>query len=295
MRTNLLILTLATTTAANAQTFAAGGGPIPDDGTATDFPIVVSGLDPGTIDTVSSGLESVCIEVMHDWTRDLDIRLIAPDGTSVLLLRETGYGQTGFVGTCFRHEATDPITESFPPHTGTFFPIGQLGSVNNGQEGNGTWHLRITDNVPGFGTGSLTGATLTFGDAPAPYFNFRHSDLPIVSINTFGVTIPNDPKITAHMGVIDNGPGELNEISDPFNGYDGYIGIETRGNSSQMFVKKSYGLETRDSLGENVNAPLLGMPAENDWVLIANNSDKSLLNNALTFDLSQRMGHYAPR
>jgi len=278
-----------------AQTFTAAGGMIPDDGAPIDFPIEVSGLDPASIDTVAFGIQSVCIEVEHTWTRDLDIRLVAPDGTTVRLLWETGYGETGFSGTCFRHDAMDAIWESFPPHTGNFFPIGQLGSVNNGQNANGLWHLRILDEVPGFGTGSLTSVAITFSDEPAPYFNFRHSDLPIVSINTLGETIPNDPKITAYMGIIDNGPGALNELTDPFNGYDGYIGIETRGNSSEQFLKKSYGFETRDSLGEDLDAPLLGMPEESDWVLIANNSDKSLLNNALTFDLAQRMDHYAPR
>lgn len=291
----LLAPTLFSASTCLAQTFSAAGGVIPDDSTAIDFPIEVSGLDPGTIDTVSFGIESVCIDVVHDWTRDLDIRLVAPDGTTVLLLRETGYGQSGFSGTCFRHDEPDVITESFPPHTGTFFPIGQLGSVNNGQDANGTWYLRIVDEVSGFGTGSLTSVSILFGDEPAPYFVFRHSDLPIVSINTLGGTIVTDPKITATMGIIDNGPGVLNMITDPFNAYHGYIGIETRGNSSQMFVKRSYGFETRDSLGENNDVALLGMPEENDWVLIANNSDKSLLNNALTFDLAQRMGHYAPR
>ena len=295
MRKTVLAFLLPALTAASAQTFTAPGGTIPDDASTVDFPIEVMGLVPATIDTVSFGIESVCIEVVHDWTRDLDIQLVAPDGTTVLLLRETGYGQSGFSGTCFRHDATEPIGESFPPHTGTYFPIGQLGSVNNGQDANGTWYLRIRDDVSGFGTGSLTAVGITFDDEPAPYFNFRHSDLPIVSINTFGTTIPNDPKITAHMGIIDNGTGMLNELTDPFNAYDGYIGIETRGNSSQMFVKKSYGFETRDSLGENNDVVLLGLPEESDWVLIANNPDKSLLNNALTFDLAQRMGHYAPR
>ncbi len=66
------------------------------------------------------------------------------------------------------------------------------------------------------------------------------SNLPIVVINTFGVPIPDEPKISATMGIIDNGPGAVNHSSDPFNGYDGPIGIEVRGQSTQMFPKKSY-------------------------------------------------------
>ncbi|RKY52206.1 MAG: spore coat protein CotH, partial [Candidatus Neomarinimicrobiota bacterium] len=78
------------------------------------------------------------------------------------------------------------------------------------------------------------------------------SNLPIIVINTFSREIPDEPKITAHMGIINN-ENQPNHISDPFNEYDGYIGIETRGSSSQMFPKKSYSIETRDEIGNNLN------------------------------------------
>lgn len=97
------------------------------------------------------------------------------------------------------------------------------------------------------------------------------------------------------MGIIDNGPGEINNINDPFNNYDGAIGIETRGQSTQMFPKKSYGFETRDSQGENQDVSLLGMPEENDWILYAPYTDKSLMRNVVTFDMGHRMGNYCTR
>ncbi len=121
------------------------------------------------------------------------------------------------------------------------------------------------------------------------------SHLPLVVIDTRGLTIVNEPKITALMKVIDNGPGQLNDPSDPGTDYDGYIGIEIRGQSSQMFPKKSYGLETRDESGNNLNVSLLGMPLEQDWILYAPYSDKSLLRNSLTFYLGSRMGDWQPR
>jgi len=37
------------------------------------------------------------------------------------------------------------------------------------------------------------------------------------------------------------------------------------------------------------------MPVENDWVLYAPYSDKSLMRNTLTFDLARDIGRYAPR
>ncbi|MBK7174617.1 MAG: CotH kinase family protein [Bacteroidales bacterium] len=121
------------------------------------------------------------------------------------------------------------------------------------------------------------------------------SNLPIVVINTFGTEIPDDPKITAHMGIISNGEGNLNTLGDPFNNYDGNIGIEVRGQSTQMFPKKCYGFETRDNQGENLNVSLLGLPEENDWILYAPYTDKSLMRNAISYEIGHRLGEYCTR
>jgi hypothetical protein len=128
-----------------------------------------------------------------------------------------------------------------------------------------------------------------------PPLIFTTSNLPIVVINTNGQTIVDDPRIVCDMGVIDNGFGVMNSISDPFNDYNGKISIEYRGSSSQTFPKKPYALETQDSIGNNNNVSLLGMPIENDWILYAPYSDKALMRNFLTFDLGRKMGHYSPR
>lgn len=125
---------------------------------------------------------------------------------------------------------------------------------------------------------------------------FLSSDLPIIKINTFGEQIPDDPKIVAHMGIIDNGPGNRNFIfTDSLNGYDGQIAIETRGASSSNFPKKNYGFETQTDQGENNNVNLLGMPKENDWILHGPYSDKSLIRNVLAFHLGNLTDRWAPR
>lgn len=121
------------------------------------------------------------------------------------------------------------------------------------------------------------------------------SMLPIVIIDTEGQTIPDEPKIHSMMRIIDNGAGMENRITDPSTGYDGHIGIEIRGASSQMFPKKQYAVETRDELGENFNVELLGFPKENDWILHAPYSDKSLIRNNLVYTLARQMGNYASR
>jgi hypothetical protein len=94
---------------------------------------------------------------------------------------------------------------------------------------------------------------------------------------------------------ITNNIDSTNHVNDPPNGYNGYISIEIRGSSSQMFPKKSYALETQDSLGANNNVSLLGMPEENDWILHGPYTDKTLMRNAIIFQLGLDAGRYTPR
>ena len=119
-------------------------------------------------------------------------------------------------------------------------------------------------------------------------------NLPIILIDTYGVEIPDEPRIPASMGIINNESG-VNYIDDPFNDFDGPITIERRGNSSQWQGKTPYRFETVDDEGENSNVELLGMPAENDWVLYAPWQDKTMIRNVLTYQLSNEMGRYASR
>jgi spore coat protein CotH len=119
--------------------------------------------------------------------------------------------------------------------------------------------------------------------------NFESSNLPILLIKTNGQTIPDNDKITAEMKVIDNGLGKTNKLSDPPNNYNGKIGIELRGSSSQsLSPKKPYTIETRDDKGASIDVPLMGLAPENDWVLLAPYADKSLIRDPITYDLARK-------
>ena len=120
------------------------------------------------------------------------------------------------------------------------------------------------------------------------------SNLPLIVINTNGQTIQEAGKIAAKMKVINNGVGKINMPSDPGNNFDGNVGIEYRGTLNSG-VQNPYNFETRDAAGANLNVSLLGMPEENDWVLLANYDDKTFMRNTLAFQLFRKMSHYAPR
>ena len=61
--------------------------------------------------------------------------------------------------------------------------------------------------------------------------SFTSSNLPIVVIDTEGRIIKDDPKVLANMGIIDNGAGVVNNLTDPFNNFEGKIGTSIRGSS----------------------------------------------------------------
>lgn len=117
---------------------------------------------------------------------------------------------------------------------------------------------------------------------------FVTSNLPIVKITT-KAAIVNEPKVAGTLEIFDKKTGE-NRLSDtPTAVYN--IGIEYRGSTSQdLFDKKPFGIETRDDKGNNLNISVLGLPAENDWVLITPYNDKSLMRDPVAYGLAKSIG-----
>lgn len=122
---------------------------------------------------------------------------------------------------------------------------------------------------------------------------FAGSNLPIVVVRTGGQEIPDDPRIIADMGIIHHPEGARNRLTDGFGEYDGKIAIEIRGQSSQMFPMKSYGLGLRKATGGSLERSIFGMPAASEWILYAPYNDKTLMRNFLAYTLSRNMGRWA--
>ncbi|MFN8256069.1 MAG: CotH kinase family protein [Bacteroidales bacterium] len=136
--------------------------------------------------------------------------------------------------------------------------------------------------------------------------SFTDSNLPIVLIETDTdgngnhLEIPDEPKVLGTMKIIYHPDGSRNYVTDQNNSeflnYDGRIGIEIRGSSSQVLEKKPYGFTTLQSDNvTNNNVSLLGMPSENDWILNSLAFDNSLMRNYLSYDLCRSIGEYAAR
>ncbi len=99
------------------------------------------------------------------------------------------------------------------------------------------------------------------------------TDLPVVQISTTGGAAI-DSTDTYVSGSVSITPGSANTTDVA---YSGTMQVKGHGNSTWAMPKKPYKIKL-DS-----KSALLGMPAQKNWVLLANYDDKSLLRNAAAF------------
>lgn len=97
---------------------------------------------------------------------------------------------------------------------------------------------------------------------------------------TCATTIPDEPKLDCQLNIAD---------MDGTVHYDGIAGVEIRGRSSGSAPKHQYGVELRTADGADQSVNLLGMGADADWILNGLYFDRSLMRNALAFDLFRDM------
>ena len=292
MRKTILLTCLLFSSIFYSQTFNGTSGAISDNGSTNEFTAFAAGLS-GTLSS-NLGLVQVCLTISHSYDSDLNVVLVSPNGTAINLFSGVGGSGDNFTNTCLNQSASNTIGSASAPFNGVYKPQESLGNVNNGSIGNGIWKLQIVDTYPQ-DQGTLISWSVTFGSGASTPIVFSSSNLPIVMINTGGITIPDEPKINATMGIIYNGPGQINHTADLPNHYNGNIGIEMRGNYSQSLPQKPYKFETRDANDAELNVSILGMPSEHDWCLIANYNDKVFMRNTVAYKLFNEMSHYATR
>lgn len=149
---------------------------IPDDGcfsgNALELPILVSGA-PGSSLGTDVFIDRVELTVQHAFDDELDIQLLSPTGTSVVLSNSNGFGANyGNPGACpnqptvFAPWATTSINAGSSPFIGNYLPEGSFTALN-GNNPNGTWKLRICDQFTSF-VGNLKFVRIYFTECPRP-------------------------------------------------------------------------------------------------------------------------------
>jgi hypothetical protein len=131
-------------------------------------------------------------------------------------------------------------------------------------------------------------------DEPVFAVDTGDSDLPYLVIETRGLGILNEPKIPAELTIYVQ-KAEIQRAR---------IGIEYRGSTSfRISDKKSYGLETWDEEGKDVDVAFFDFPEEEDFILLGHIVnledtyvfDPTLIYNFFGYNLFRKMGHYAAR
>ncbi len=148
------------------QTFSSTGSvAIIDVDTSWSNPINVTNINQ----PISASLiSSVCLSLVHTYDADLDIYLVAPNGSTMELSTDNGTNGDNYTQTCFSPTATNSITTGTAPFTGSFRPEGVWTSLTG--SANGAWRIMIIDDLTG-DTGRINMANITFvsGGVPITY------------------------------------------------------------------------------------------------------------------------------
>lgn len=156
----------------NNGTFDSG----PVVATSTDVPKIIPEIGTptvtSTLDVSGAGASisdvNVQLNITHTWDEDLIVTLISPGGQEVQLFSRVGGSGANFQDTILDDEApaNRRIEQGTAPFPGSYRPMQPLSTLD-GLNANGTWTLRIFDELSGDG-GSLNSWSLTIQTSPEP-------------------------------------------------------------------------------------------------------------------------------
>ena len=230
---------------------------IPDNG-SVDIPINV-----GSHFNIND--LNVSLNIVHSRAADLQLDLVAPDGTIVPLSKMGAATATGanYTNTYFDDSATVNINLGTAPFSGAFAPTSfnpfsatPTGlSVLNGKDAFGTWKLRVTDGKAG-NTGGVTNVTLNFKSTGLPLDTPGISGLAwvlapsslVVKANTADTVITAGGVRQNYAGITQNAAGVITNGFVPQ-----MIPTSTGTNASGLFTA---GQSTNTIFNNNTSQPL---------------------------------------
>ncbi|MFD1145583.1 CotH kinase family protein [Saccharothrix hoggarensis] len=119
-------------------------------------------------------------------------------------------------------------------------------------------------------------------------------DLPVIMIDSYGAGKPAREYFDATAMIFQPGGGGTTSLAAA-PAVATRAGFRLRGQSSASFEKTPYRIEFWDNDNDDADYPVLGMPADSDWVLRGPFTDKALIREAFVYDLGREMGLKAPR
>jgi subtilisin-like proprotein convertase family protein len=147
-------------------------------------------------------LQSVCLNIDHNWVEDLDLYLIAPNGTYIDLSTDNGGNGDDYTNTCFSPSATSDIRGGAPfapasaaPFSGEFQPEGLWKDIL-GTPIAGTWSLGALDDQNNI-SGILQNWEITFSTMKLGNFNYlwntgeTTAEIQISAPGTYQVLVQN--------------------------------------------------------------------------------------------------------
>lgn len=133
-----------------SSTAAVAGSGSSSGTNTTDFSIpdanqtgIASPITIGTATSASSIISVTIDTIIHPYTADLVLRLVAPDGSFITLASGVGGSGDNFINTVFTSTAGTSITGAAAPFTGTYLPQTPFSNLTG--SANGTWNLRVID------------------------------------------------------------------------------------------------------------------------------------------------------
>jgi subtilisin-like proprotein convertase family protein len=243
--------------------------PIPDVNTV-DIPISVTAT--GVVSDVN-----VRVRLNHTFDGDLELRLVHPDGTVVLLSDNRGGSGDNFgtgandcsgAPTVFDDQAAPTIASGVAPFVGSFKPEQALSALN-GKPTTGVWKLRVTDTAS-LDTGTVGCVTLELtrnrfvccGVAGTPEIKAA----PPATIEQESCPAPNmavDPEetVTVNFPVVNTGDGPTTNLVATLQNSGGVVPVTTSQSYGAVSpiggpVSRPFSFVAQGSCGSTITATL---------------------------------------